>query len=113
MQIKITRRKRLLSVGNSWSDYINYWLINGQIVNDENTFFKRFKFVAAVNFSADGWDEEEQREKTEPEMLEEIEFCYLDLIRSFDDCAEFFDVCNQSIESYNDDMRRLPICNFA
>lgn len=113
MEIRITRRKMILSTGNSWSDYINYWLIHGRIYSDDGRYYKAFKFVALVNFSVDGWDEEEQRDRTEKEMLDDLEFCFLDVIRSFDDCGEFFDLCNQSIRQYNEGLRHNPLVSFA
>lgn len=101
MEIKITRKKKIGESGGAWSDYINYWLIHGRIISEDGKFYKPWKFVAEVNFSADGWDSENQRDIPEAEMLENTIASYLDAIRSFDDCQEFYDLCNETIKKWN------------
>ena len=106
MEIKITRKQFLGKSGNCWSDYINYWLIHGRIYSDDGQYYKRFRFVAAVNFSCDGWDEETGEERQEAEILEDIIAGYLDAIRSYDNLEDFIALCNASIEDWNAYARR-------
>lgn len=101
MEIKITRKQKLFNVGNEWCDYVNYWLINGRIYNDDHTMYRKFKFVADCNFSCDGYDPKTGEIRTESELLEDLIFSYTDTIRSFDNCTDFYDLCNQSIMSFN------------
>lgn len=106
MEIKITRRQFLKAIGNEWCDHINFWLIHGRIYSDDGTRYRKFKFVAEVNFSCDGWDEENDRAYTESEILEDIIFSYVDTIHGYDDCKDFFDLCNASIDRWNDGVHR-------
>lgn len=101
MEIKITRKKKIGKSGNCWSDYIHYYLIHGRIISGDGKFYKPWKFVAEVNFSADGWDMENQRDIPEAEILENVIAGYLDTIRSFEDCQEFYDLCNETIRKWN------------
>lgn len=101
MEIKITRKQKLLHVGNSWCDYINYWLIHGRIINDDHTQYRKFKFVVDVNMTCDGYDPETGEDIPESELLEDMIFSFTDNIKSFDDCMEFYDICNESIRKYN------------
>ena len=101
MEIKITRKQKLLHVGNCWCDYINYWLIHGRIINDDHTQYRKFKFVINVNFTADGYDPETGEDIPESEMMEDMIFSFTDNIKSFDDCMEFYEMCNESIMEYN------------
>ena len=94
MEIKITKKRLIGKCGNCWCDYANFYLIYGKIYSDDGKYFKRFKFVAEINFSADGWDEEGQRDYTEKEMLENTIFSYIDCIGSFENCSEFFEICH-------------------
>ena len=70
MEIKITKRKPL----KEWSNYISDGyaiLVYGRIINDENTFYKCFKFIVYVDTN-DVWDgyfsrfEDEKLKKQNP-----------------------------------------------
>lgn len=107
MEIKITRKQKLLEIGNSWCDYVNFWLIHGRIYSDDGKYYKRFKFIAEVNFSADGWNEEENRNYTEQELMENIIDSYLTHIDSFENCGYFYEMCNNSIERWNKNFSKM------
>lgn len=101
MDIKITRKVLIGKCGGVWCDHINSYLIHGRIVSDDEKYFKRFKFVANVNFSMDGWDEENQCDYTETEILESVIDGFLNLINGYDNCEDFYNLCNDSIVAWN------------
>ena len=103
MEIKITKREKLQEINNSmvhnW-----YFLIKGRIINDECTKMKKFRFVVWF----DVWDllewleSDSYTEKDIKNYLDELIFCcFTDFIKSYEDCAEFYELCNASIERYN------------
>lgn len=99
MKIKITRREKLLEVHNCYCSNW-YYLIHGRIYNDGMTAYKRFRFVAWF----DG-EELAEADAAPLEYLEDVIFSYTDIIGGFEDCAEFFQACNESIERYNAGLR--------
>ena len=119
MEIKITRREKLYEQNN---DMVHNWyfLIKGRIINDECTKMKKFRFVVWF----DVWDllewlgNDSYAEQHDNKALEWMDFtytqedirnyldelifcCFTDSVKSYEDCAEFYELCNTSIERYN------------
>lgn len=105
MEIKITKRRLLKEVDNdmchNW-----YWLIYGQIINDEGTRYRSFKFVEwfdafdVQEYSEDGTHSKENVR----EYLDTCIDCRLDLVRDYNNCEEFYKMCNQTIEKWNNSL---------
>lgn len=103
MEVKITKRTLLKEVCNdmchNW-----YWHIQGRIYNDDGTRFRKFGFVEwfdafdVQDYSEDGTHSRENV----MEFLNECIACRLDLVRSYDDCAEFFNMCRETIRKWNE-----------
>lgn len=111
MNIKITKRKLIdeahnSTVGNQW-----WYKVNGRIENDDNTLYKPFYFVLFFD-GDDLWEaglvEEDEiiTDKILREYVDELSGSMCDLIKSFDDCKDFIDACNGTIERWNDMKRR-------
>lgn len=102
MEVKITKRRLLKEVDNekchNW-----YWLIYGQIINDEGTRFRKFKFVEWFDvFDVQEYSEYGTSAKEDVmEYLDQCIFCRVDMIRGYNDCADFYEMCNRTIEKWN------------
>lgn len=107
MEIKITKRTKLLEQNNEMC-HNYYYLINGKILNDEKKRYRPFKFVLFF----DCFDIQEYYEKdyyTNDDLrnyIDELCFGFTQYIKSYDDCKEFYEMCNESINSYNQTMNR-------
>ena len=102
MEIKITKRTLLREVNNdmchNW-----YWLVQGQIINDEGTRYRKFKFVEWFDcFEVQEWAEDGTHSKKNVRAyLDEVIGSRLDLIVDYDNCKCFYAECNLTIENYN------------
>ena len=104
MNIKVTKRTKLNEVNNdmchNW-----YYLINGKIINDEGTRYRPFRFVVwfDVYDVTENAGKDSYNKKDIAECLDTMIFCYTDMIRGYEpeQCREFFEQCNQSINKYN------------
>lgn len=102
MDIKITKRQLLKEVNNDMV-HAFYYLVYGRIYNSSKTRYKKFKFVVHFEaweiqeyFEQDGYTEESKRE-----FIEEMIFCYIGAIKSYDDMKDFYELCNDTINRYN------------
>lgn len=103
MKIKITRRQNIYEVHNGTVGDQYYYLVHGKIYNDEYSKLKRFKFVVWFDGN-DLWDFFGEN-YTADRILEYVNgliHSYTSLIVDFDNCDEFYEACNKSIEHYND-----------
>ena len=50
MEIKITKRQKLLEINNDMC-HNYYYLVHGRFYNDENTAYRKFKFVVWFDIS--------------------------------------------------------------
>lgn len=103
MEIKITKRTLVYHPNNdmvcNW-----YYLVQGRIINDQKTRFRKFKFI--VMFDADDlweWNNKETISQADlREYTDELAYaqftCY---IANYDDVSEFYKLCSESIERYN------------
>lgn len=109
MKIKITKRNKLHEVNNEkcWNFY---FLVCGRIISDDKKLYRRFKFVVWF----DAFDVQEYAEKdyfTNRDVYEYLDTCidgYLDYVKGFDDCKEFYNVCNNTIHEYNKSLQPSP-----
>jgi hypothetical protein len=113
MEIKITKRRLLWHQSNdmccNW-----YWEVRGQIINDQRTRYRKFCFVVHYDYEDIAeWFEPENDEcpaitkKMHREYLDELIYgSFTSYINSYDDCKLFGELCNESIERYNNIIAR-------
>ena len=102
MEIKITSRIKLFELNcDKCRNY--YYGFKGRIYNNEKTKYKCFAFVVWFdNFDLqEAYESEDICEDDILEYANELADCYLGLIKSYDDCKEFYNECNRTIEEYN------------
>ena len=105
--IEITKRVLLDKWNNCMSSGEEY-LIYGRILNAEKTRYRRFRFVVSFEY----WEVEEYFEKDfftkqdVKEYLEESIAGYTLAVRGYNDTKAFYEMCNDSIERYNDRIRK-------
>ena len=102
MEIKITKKEKLQEINNSMV-HNYYYLVHGRIINDENTRYKKFKFVLFF----DAFDIQEYFEKdfyTKDDIKIYIDALidgYISIIPDYNKTTGFFQICNDTIERYN------------
>lgn len=104
MEPKITKRTLLREINNEMC-HNYYYLVNGKMYNDTHTKYKHFKFVVFFDiYDVYEWYEDKQAftKADIREYLDVLIGSYLDYIKSFDDCDEFYAVCSQTIKDYNE-----------
>lgn len=99
MEIKITKRTLLEEQNNEMTHNWTY-LVQGRIINDTKTRYRKFKLI--INFDVFEYQEyREDSDLTIRDYLDELIGSYCDYINSYDDCDEFYRICNNSIIDYN------------
>ena len=112
MEIKVTKRNMLWHQHNdmccNW-----YWEVRGKIINDEKTRCRKYVFVVHYDYDDIAeWFEPENdvcpaiTNDMHKEYLEELISSYLSFIESYDDCKQFYELCRESIDHWNDVVRR-------
>lgn len=102
MEIKITKKQKLQEINNSMVHNF-YYLVYGQIINDDATRYRKFKLVLFFDI----WDVLEYIEKdtyTQQDIKNYIDALidgYMSLIPDYNNVKGFFQVCNDTIERYN------------
>lgn len=106
MNIKITKRTLLKEINNDMVHSF-YYLINGRIQNEDKTKYRRFKFIVWFDvmdiqeyFEKDSYTQTDIRE-----YLDIVIECHTATIKSYDDCKEFYNLCNETIENWNEKAR--------
>lgn len=113
MEIKITRREKLLEIKNDMC-HNYYYLVNGRIYNDDKTAYRKFKFIPWFDifdvieyFNGDDGDEMYDIPITQEmieEYLEECIWAYVGIVTEYDNenqLRNFYDMCDDSISNYN------------
>ena len=102
MEIKITKKELLKEVNNEMCHNF-YYLVHGRIYNEAKTQYKPFKFVVWFDvFDMQEYFEQDFYTKENvKEYVSEIASGYFYEIKSYEDCQEFFNLCNKMIEEYN------------
>lgn len=104
--VELTKREKLLEVNNDMCHNF-YYLQYGRIYNANKTSFKRFKFVEWFDIFdvMEYFDKESVTQKEINEYINIITwdtvYTFRDLIKSFDDCSQFYDMCIETIKEYN------------
>ena len=104
--IELTTHKKILEVNNSMCH--NYYYVQyGRIYNAEHKRYRKFKFVEWFDI----FDVMEYFEKDSVTQQEIAEFAnetawsmcemFANSIKSYDDCKEFYELCNKTINDYN------------
>ena len=113
MEIKVTKRTLLWHQSNdmccNW-----YWKVQGRIINDSGTRYRKFLFIVHYDYDDIAeWFEPDNdicpaiTDKMHKEYLDELIWAsYTDFIKSYDDCKQFYSLCRESIERWNDIVRR-------
>lgn len=110
VDFEITKKQKILEVNNDMC-HNYYYLIHGRIYNEGKTRMRKFKYVEWFDI----FDLQEYFEKdiiTQEDIKQylcEIEIPYIYNIKSFEDTKgleEFYKFCNETIEDYNDIVRR-------
>ena len=109
MEIRITKREKLDEWNNSMCSGVEY-CVHGRIINDDKTRYRPFKFIANID-GQDLWkdecDDENEDCYTYREYLDECVIpSFTDNIQSYDDCKYFYSLCNETINKYNETIRR-------
>lgn len=91
-----------------------FYLINGRIENDDNTRFKKFRFVVWIDnndlwfHTVDGKTDNDDDWHFVPlkEYLNDYAIpSFTDSINSYEDCTAFYELCNDSIIQWNESWR--------
>ena len=107
MEIKITRRELLRHDNN---EMVTNWfyLVHGRLYNDDETMYKKFKFVVWID-GDDLWFDDDDEGWSYVPLDEYLNYycipSFTDLIRGYDDCDDFYDACYDSIISWNERWR--------
>ena len=103
MEIKINKTEKLLEVNNTMVHNF-YFLIKGRMYNNSKTESKKFKFVIWFDvfelleyFESDSYSESDIYD-----FLNDLTANELSLIKSYDDCQDFYNKCHQSIDKFNE-----------
>ena len=102
MEFKYNSEK-LLEVNNDMAHNF-YYLIKGRMYNDSKTESKKFKFVVWFDvfevleyFESDSYSESDIYD-----FLNDLTANELSLIKSYNDCQDFYNKCHQSINKFNE-----------
>ncbi len=104
--IELTTHKKLGEIDNSMCH--NYYYVQyGRIYNAEHKRFRKFKFVVWFDIYdiCEYFDNDSVTKQEIAEYANEIAWSSCeanrDLIKSYDDCKQFYDWCNETINNYN------------
>ena len=104
--VELTKKEKILEVNNSMC-HNYYYYQHGRIYNADKTKFRRFGFVLWFDIF-DVTEYFEKESVTQKEINDytniiswETVCTYEGLIKSFDDCSQFYNMCNETIKEYN------------
>ena len=105
--IKITKTSKLLEVNNDMVHNF-YYLVNGRIINESKTKYKKFRFVLFYDifdiqeyYTDDNGNCIKITKELEKEYRNELIYGMTSIIKSYDDTKDFYNMCNDTIENYN------------
>ena len=115
MEIKITKRTKLLEINNDMCHNF-YYLVCGRFYNDNHTAYRKFKFVIWFDIidvdeffnyddETDTWNEELITEEQIKEYLNECIWAMVDTVSDYNNENQlkcFYNHCNDSIRRYNE-----------
>ena len=105
MKIKYTKINKLLETNNDMA-HNYYYIYYGKIYNDDNTRYRRFKYIEWFDmFDVQEFFEKDYITKKDvQEFAKMLENSYLWAIKDYNDkehLKEFYDYCNETIKDYN------------
>lgn len=114
MKTEITKRTKLLEINNNMCHNF-YYGIWGRFYNEDETRYRKFKFVVFFDifdideyFSYDDendeWNENLVTQKMIKEYLEECIWAYVGMVTDYNNenqLRNFYDMCDDSISNYN------------
>lgn len=100
--IKITKRTLLYEQKND-KCYNFYYDVHGRIINAERTKYKKFSFVVWFDiFDVQEYCDKDSVTKADiKDLLDCLISGNLELIKSYEDCKEFYAMCRETVEHYN------------
>lgn len=109
MEIKITKRQKLLEINNDMC-HNYYYLVNGRIYNDDKTAYRKFKFIPWFDIidvdeyfnyddEHDTWLENPVTQSMIDEYLEECIWAYVSIITEY---AEHLGISVEELEILSD-----------
>lgn len=114
MEIKITKRQKLLEINNDMC-HNYYYLVHGRFYNDDHTAYRKFKFVLWFDifdvdeyFNGDDGDEVYDIPITKDMINEYLNECIWAMVNIVSDynnenqLRNFYEMCNNSIQRYNE-----------
>lgn len=81
-----------------------YYYVRGRIINDDKTKYKKFGFVVWFDvFDLQDYYEEKDvfTKKDILGYLDVIIWSTVSMVKSYDDCKNFYEFCKNSIDQYN------------
>ena len=106
-EVKITKTSKLLEVNNDMVHNF-YYLVNGRIINESKTKYKKFRFVLFYDvFDLQEYWEDDENENVvitkdmEKQYRDDLILSMVDTINSYDDTKDFYELCNDTIKNYN------------
>jgi hypothetical protein len=102
METIITKQVKLYEVNND-KCHNYYYGFYGRIINTDKTRYKKFRFVVSFDiFDVLEYYEKELVSNREKRMYaKELAYSMLDAIQDYDNCKEFYRLCNETIDNYN------------
>lgn len=109
--VKITKKELLKEISNGMCHNF-YYLIYGKIYNQDNTRYRKFKFVECFDiFDLQEYFEKDCITKNDiKEYANEIAFSNIGYIKNYNDTRDFYNFCNESIKNYNESNRDSYYC---
>jgi hypothetical protein len=105
--VQITKKVTLEKWNNSMSTGEKI-LVYGRIINAEKTRCRKFKFVLFIDgFDYAEWLDYEERKNTlqaYKDYIDELICSYTMCINGYNDTKEFFEMCTDSINRYNEQL---------
>ena len=114
MEIKITKRQKLLEINNDMC-HNYYYLVHGRIYNDDKTAYRKFKFVPWFDifdvdeyFNGDDGDEVYDIPITDEMIMKYLDECIwatVSIVSEYNNenqLRNFYEICNESIVRYNE-----------
>ena len=100
--VKITKISKLLEINNDMVHNF-YYLVNGRIINESKTKYKKFRFVLFYDIFdlQEYYENVEITKDMEQAYRNELIFGITSTIKSYDDTKAFYELCNDTIKDYN------------
>lgn len=109
MEKRITK---LISLGNAISEKCcnYYFLAYVRFYNEDRTAYRKAKFVIWLDSEdvMEWLDSDEYTMQDVRDEAMELAVNTLDMIKSYDDCQDFYDYCNETIRRFQGEPQHYP-----